>query len=147
VVRQVVSNKQQRKVVQLSPKFRLIKSRPEVTLTTIKRYFQFDQEHINEVESPLKFFQTKYDIFVKVSGGGKKGQSRAIKLAISRAIVVYYQEIDKRRGRTQERSGGKAVKYRRHLKHLGYLTQDSRSKERKKYGLLKARKAPQFSKR
>merc|ERR1711972_693364 len=121
--------------------------KPKAELTTEKRYFQLNQEYINEVEAPLKFFQTKYDIFVKVSGGGKKGQSKAVKLAISRAIIVYYQEIDKRRGRVQERSEGKAVKYRRHLKHLGYLTQDSRSKERKKYGLRKARKAPQFSKR
>merc|ERR1712039_31093 len=122
--------------------------KPKAELTTVKRYFQLNQEYINEVEAPLKFFQTKYDIFVKVSGGGKKGQSKAIKLAISRAIIAYYQEIDKRWGQQiQERYKGKAVSYKRHLKCLGYLTQASRCKERKKYGLRKARKAPQFSKR
>jgi small subunit ribosomal protein S9 len=72
---------------------------------------------------------TKYDTVVKVNGGGLKGQAEAIQLAIAKALCL----IDE--------------SYRSCLRTKGYLTRDSRSKERKKYGLKKARKAPQFSKR
>nr|YP_009105856.1 ribosomal protein S9 [Microthamnion kuetzingianum]AIT94729.1 ribosomal protein S9 [Microthamnion kuetzingianum] len=72
---------------------------------------------------------TKYDTVVKVNGGGLKGQAEAIKLGIAKALCI----IDE--------------SYRSCLRTKGYLTRDSRSKERKKYGLKKARKAPQFSKR
>lgn len=67
---------------------------------------------------------------IKVSGGGKKGQSEAIRLGIARV----FNDVDR---------GG----YRLTLKKLGYLSRDSRVKERKKYGLKRARRAPQWQKR
>ena len=70
-----------------------------------------------------------YDTIIHVSGGGIKGQIEAAQLAIARAICQI------------------SPSYRTPLKSRGYLTRDSRSKERRKYGLKKARKASQFSKR
>jgi len=72
----------------------------------------------------------KFDVFVNVYGGGYTGQAGAIRLGIARALCVADAEA-----------------YRAILKKEGYLTRDPRAKERKKYGLHKARKAPQFSKR
>lgn len=72
---------------------------------------------------------TKYDVICKVIGGGFTGQAGAIRHGISRALLEANNE------------------YRPALKSNGFLTRDSRMKERKKYGLKKARKAPQFSKR
>ena len=71
----------------------------------------------------------KNNIEIKVSGGGFSGQSGAIRLAIARALIKQNPEN------------------RKILKEAGYLTRDSRVKESKKYGLVKARKAKQFSKR
>lgn len=71
----------------------------------------------------------KYDIIVRVVGGGISGQAGAISLGIARALV-----------KSDEM-------YKKELKEAGLLTRDSRMKERKKYGLKKARKASQFSKR
>ncbi|MDY4934473.1 MAG: 30S ribosomal protein S9, partial [Eubacteriales bacterium] len=71
----------------------------------------------------------KYDVFVNVCGGGYTGQAGAIRHGIARALIVAEPEL------------------RSALKKEGYLTRDPRAKERKKYGLKKARKAPQFSKR
>ena len=71
----------------------------------------------------------KYDVICSVTGGGFTGQAGAIRHGISRALLEVNQE------------------YRPTLKASGFLTRDSRMKERKKYGLKKARKAPQFSKR
>ncbi len=71
----------------------------------------------------------EYDLIVKVKGGGLLGQAEAIQLGISRALCEVKQI------------------YRGALKQEGFLRRDSRSKERKKYGLKKARKAPQYSKR
>ena len=70
-----------------------------------------------------------YDLDIKVEGGGSFGQAGAIRLAISKALIA---ETPGLRGE---------------LKKAGYLTRDSRVKERKKVGLKKARKSPQFSKR
>ena len=70
-----------------------------------------------------------YDVEAKVQGGGSFGQAGAIRLAISKALLVENPEL------------------RTDLKKAGYLTRDSRVKERKKVGLKKARKSPQFSKR
>ena len=78
-------------------------------------------EAINKIEN--------YDVIVKVIGGGFSGQAGAIRHGIARALIEADEE------------------YRPTLKAAGYLTRDSRMKERKKYGLKKARKAPQFSKR
>ena len=72
---------------------------------------------------------TKYDVFVNVIGGGYNGQAGAIRLGIARALLE-----------AEENS-------RPALKAAGFLTRDPRAKERKKYGLKKARRAPQFSKR
>jgi len=72
----------------------------------------------------------KYDVIAKVEGGGLSGQAGAIRHGIARALNQADTEA-----------------YRAELKKAGYLTRDSRMKERKKYGLKKARKASQFSKR
>ena len=71
----------------------------------------------------------KYDVFVNVVGGGYTGQAGAIRLGVARALLE-----------AEENS-------RPTLKAAGFLTRDPRAKERKKYGLKKARRAPQFSKR
>lgn len=71
----------------------------------------------------------KFDVIVNVCGGGYTGQAGAIRHGISRALL----EVDE--------------EYRPALKSAGFLTRDPRMKERKKYGLKKARRAPQFSKR
>ena len=83
------------------------------------------------VRQPLALTNTesKYDVHVNVKGGGYTGQAGAIRHGISRALL----EAD--------------AEYRPALKAEGYLTRDPRMKERKKYGLKKARRAPQFSKR
>ncbi len=74
--------------------------------------------------------QDSYDVDVKVVGGGFSGQTGAIRLGISRALLEVNSEA-----------------YRPTLKGTGMITRDARIKERKKYGLKKARRAPQFSKR
>ena len=71
----------------------------------------------------------KFDIVCTVAGGGVTGQAGAIRHGISRALLVYNEEL------------------RKALKKAGFLTRDPRMKERKKYGLKAARRAPQFSKR
>lgn len=83
------------------------------------------------VKQPLVLLdvENKYDIFVNVIGGGYTGQAGAIRLGIARALLE--AEPDSRPA----------------LKKAGFLTRDPRAKERKKYGLKKARRAPQFSKR
>ncbi len=84
-----------------------------------------------EAFSPLRLVQldNRIDVRVSVAGGGISGQAGAIRHGISRALLEY--------------DGG----LRPQLKEAGYLTRDARKVERKKYGLHKARKAPQYSKR
>lgn len=86
----------------------------------------------NEVKRPFDVTGTagKYDVIALVHGGGTTGQAGALRHGISRALC----EVD-------------AEAYRPALKAAGFLTRDPRMKERKKYGLKKARRAPQFSKR
>ncbi len=79
----------------------------------------------------------KFDIDVNVKGGGFSGQTGAIRLGIARALLSFDADSDQ----TREDS------YRKVLKTRGLVTRDSRIKERKKPGLKKARRAPQFSKR
>ena len=88
---------------------------------------------------PLDITNTrdKFDIDAKVNGGGFSGQTGAIRLGITRALLEYDGNIDP----TSENS------FRKVLKAAGFITRDSRKKERKKPGLKKARRAPQFSKR
>ena len=83
------------------------------------------------VRQPLEATETlgKFDLIVKVGGGGVSGQAGAIRHGLSRALLQVSPE------------------YRPVLKAAGFLTRDPRMKERKKYGLKAARRAPQFSKR
>ncbi len=77
-----------------------------------------------------------FDVEINVRGGGYSGQTGAIRLGITRALLEY-----------DKANEGKEDSYRAILKKNGFITRDSRSKERKKPGLKKARRAPQFSKR
>ena len=83
------------------------------------------------VRQPLDLTNTtgKFDVVVNVNGGGISGQAGAVRHAIARALLVYDENL------------------RGDLKKAGFLTRDPRMKERKKYGLKAARRAPQFSKR
>ncbi len=98
---------------------------------SLEEYFPLDTMKLI-VNQPLVATDTKdkFDVFVNVKGGGFNGQAGAIRHGIARALCVADAEA-----------------YRAILKREGYLTRDPRAKERKKYGLHKARKAPQFSKR
>ncbi len=84
-----------------------------------------------DLKQPLVLTETlnKVDVDATVTGGGFSGQTGAIRLGIARALMEYNPEL------------------RATLKSAGMITRDARSKERKKYGLKKARRAPQFSKR
>ena len=97
---------------------------------SIDEYFGLDTLKFI-VRQPLALTGTeaKYDIAVNVKGGGFTGQAGAIRHGIARALNLAEPEL------------------RGALKKAGFLTRDSRTKERKKYGLKKARKSPQFSKR
>ena len=101
-----------------------------VNQKNIDEYFGRDVA-IMIVKQPLVLTKSEnlYDIDIKVQGGGSFGQAGAIRLAISKALIELNPEL------------------RADLKKAGYLTRDSRVKERKKVGLKKARKSPQFSKR
>lgn len=96
-------------------------------------YLQNNASSILCVKAPFNLLnlekEKEYDLIVKVKGGGFLGQAEAIQLGISRALCEVKEN------------------YRGALKQKGFLRRDSRSKERKKYGLKKARKAPQYSKR
>jgi small subunit ribosomal protein S9 len=94
-------------------------------------YLQYNSQYINASKVPLATLglENMYDIYVNTHGGGLKGQADAIKLGVARALCYMSPEN------------------RASLKSEGFLSRDSRRKERKKYGLKKARKAPQFSKR
>ena len=85
---------------------------------------------VMDLKQPLTLTgtETSYDVTCNVTGGGASGQAGAIRLGIARALLL-------------------AGDYRATLKKAGMLTRDSRAKERKKYGLKSARRAPQFSKR
>ena len=92
----------------------------------------FDLETLKTmVKQPLVLTETlnNVDVVVNIYGGGKAGQAGAIRHGITRALIEFRPEL------------------RAELKKAGFLTRDPRMKERKKYGLKKARRAPQFSKR
>ena len=94
-------------------------------------YFNRVPAYLQAVKAPLETLglEAEYDILVKAEGGGLTGQSDAVKLGVARALCKLSPDN------------------RQPLKSEGYLTRDPRAKERKKYGLHKARKAPQYSKR
>lgn len=97
---------------------------------TVEDYFP-SETHRMVLAEPLKITQTEaaYDVDVTLHGGGPTGQAGAVRLGIARGLV----DID--------------TEMREPLKRAGFLTRDPRKKESKKYGLKKARKAPQYSKR
>ena len=111
---------------------RLVSGSGKITINKrdIEEYFDLETLKLI-VRQPLTLTNTldKFDVFVNVQGGGFTGQAGAIRQAIARALV------------------DQSETYKAELKAAGFLTRDSRMKERKKYGLKKARKAPQFSKR
>ncbi|NEQ31220.1 MAG: 30S ribosomal protein S9 [Leptolyngbya sp. SIO4C5] len=94
-------------------------------------HLQGNPAYLTAAKAPLETLglENDYDILVNVRGGGLTGHADAIRLGVARALC----ELD--------------PENRKPLKIEGYLTRDPRSKERKKYGLRKARKAPQYSKR
>lgn len=94
-------------------------------------YLQFNPDYLAVAKAPLETLglENEYDILVNAHGGGLTGQADAVRLGVARALC----QLD--------------PDNRKPLKIEGYLTRDPRAKERKKYGLRKARKAPQFSKR
>ena len=111
---------------------RLVPGNGKITINErdIEEYIPY--ETLREVvRQPLKLTETlgSYDVLVNVKGGGYSGQAGAIRHGIARALL----EVD--------------PDFRPALKRSGFLTRDPRKKERKKYGLKKARRAPQFSKR
>jgi small subunit ribosomal protein S9 len=95
------------------------------------QYLQYNDVYLNTVWAPLKKLDChkEFDIVAVVQGGGLTGQADAIQLGVARLLCSMKTEN------------------RLVLKPFGFLTRDSRTKERKKYGLRKARKAPQYSKR
>ena len=111
---------------------RLVEGKGDITVNGASLDEYFGTEILKViVKQPLTVTNTadKYDIICKVEGGGLSGQAGAVRHGIARALL--------------EANG----EYRAALKSNGFLTRDPRMKERKKYGLKKARKAPQFSKR
>lgn len=104
----------------------------------VNEYFP-NQILVMDLKQPLAYTDNinRFDIEVTVKGGGYSGQAGAIRLGIARALL----EFDANTDQTREDS------YRKILKTNGLITRDARVKERKKYGLKKARRAPQFSKR
>lgn len=94
-------------------------------------YLQYNNTYLTAIWAPLKILglENQFDIITLVRGGGLTGQVNAIQLGVARLL------------------GQRDSKNRKILKSYGFLTRDSRIKERKKYGLRKARKAPQYSKR
>jgi len=111
---------------------RLVPGNGQITINARSIDEYFGLETLKFIcRQPLVLTKTdgKFDVLVNVNGGGFTGQAGAIRHGISRALLVANPEM------------------RPELKKAGFLTRDPRMKERKKYGLKKARKAPQFSKR
>ena len=111
---------------------RLVPGNGKITINNrdIQEYFNFETLRVQATE-PLLITETtdKFDVIVNVHGGGFTGQAGAVRHGIARALLDFDNEL------------------RPILKKAGHLTRDSRMVERKKYGLKKARKSPQFSKR
>jgi len=103
----------------------------------VKDFFPYET-NIMDLMQPLVATNNEktFDITAKVNGGGFTGQTGAIRLGITRALLEYDKENE-----------GKEDSYRKTLKRAGFVTRDPRVKERKKPGLKGARRAPQFSKR
>ena len=119
---------------------RMVSGNGKITINgrDVNEYLPF-KTLVMDLTQPLEATKTrdKFDITVTVNGGGFQGQTGAIRLGITRALLQYDQNTD-----PQSDSS-----FRKILKSEGFITRDARIKERKKYGLKKARRAPQFSKR
>ena len=102
------------------------------------REFMPYETNVMDLMQPLVFTNNEktFDIVVKVNGGGFTGQTGAIRLGITRALLEYYKDNEQNED-----------SYWKTLKRAGFITRDPRAKERKKPGLKGARRAPQFSKR
>ena len=121
-------------------KVKLIPGKGNITVNgkDVHEYLPFETL-VMDLTQPLEMTNTKeiFDVVVEVKGGGFSGQTGAIRLGITKALLDY----DSTTPADSENS------YRKTLKAAGFITRDSRIKERKKPGLKKARRAPQFSKR
>jgi small subunit ribosomal protein S9 len=108
-------------------------AKPGITINEMEpqEYFDNNKTLMEKVSAPLDIFELggKYGVSVKVLGGGIMGQAEAIRLGISRALLLIKED------------------FKKDLKSRGYLTRDPREVERKKPGLKKARRAPQWKKR
>jgi len=117
-----------------------IQGNGKVTINKIsgEKYLQYNTNYLNTIWSPLEKLNLRkeFDIIANVRGGGLTGQTDAIKLGVARLIC----QTDVKNIRTKHEN-------RLILKPFGFLSRDARIKERKKYGLRKARKASQYSKR
>jgi len=107
------------------------KGRIKINKVSGEKYLQYNTNYLTSIWAPLEVLNLKdtMDIFAIVKGGGLTGQADAIKLGVARQLC----QIDQKNRLT--------------LKPFDFLTRDARIKERKKYGLRKARKASQYSKR
>lgn len=118
---------------------RLIPGSGKITVNgrDVNEYMPFEVL-VMDLKQPLEITNNlkTFDVIVNVNGGGFSGQTGAIRLGITRALLEYDKENE-----NNEDS------YRKILKAAGFLTRDARKKERKKPGLKAARRAPQFSKR
>ena len=121
-------------------KVKLIPGKGNITVNgqDVKDYLPYETL-VMDLCQPLDITNTReiFDVVVDVKGGGFSGQTGAIRLGITRALLEYDSTMDS----DSENS------FRKILKVAGFVTRDSRIKERKKPGLKKARRAPQFSKR
>ena len=119
---------------------RMVSGKGKITINgkDVNEYLPF-KTLVMDLMQPLEATKTsdKFDIEVSVYGGGFSGQTGAIRHGITKALLEY----DKNTDPTSDSS------FRKILKSAGFITRDARVKERKKYGLKKARRAPQFSKR
>jgi small subunit ribosomal protein S9 len=102
-----------------------------INKTSGNKYLQYNETYLATVWAPLEKLnlEKQFNIVALVNGGGLTGQAQAIRLGVARLLC----KMD--------------IENRKILKPFGYLSRDPRIKERKKYGLRKARKAPQYSKR
>lgn len=118
---------------------RMVSGKGNITVNgrDVRDFFPYET-NVMDLMQPLVATNNEktFDIDVKVNGGGFTGQTGAIRLGITRALLQYDAGNEE-----------KEDSYRKTLKRAGFITRDSRMKERKKPGLKEARRAPQFSKR
>lgn len=120
-------------------KVKLVEGTGKITVNgkDVYEYFPFETL-VMDLCQPLDLTETreKYDVIAEVKGGGFSGQTGAIRLGIVKALLE-----------SDVTDASEETSFRKILKRAGFITRDSRIKERKKPGLKKARRAPQFSKR